>query len=163
MKSRPSVAVPPPSISSLPTDQMRIVPLVERPDLAEQVSVWGFGEWGHLNPGQTLDQRRARIQGKMNVDHVPIAFVAIGGVKAFNTYIVQGVDNPVVLHCYACIILPLAHNLSFPQQSGQGISSLGVELWPHLDVRTPSSLEGECVFHQRRTENMQEGSENEDQ
>jgi GNAT superfamily N-acetyltransferase len=57
---------------------MRVVPLVERPDLAEQVSVWGFGEWGHLNPGQTLDQRRARIQGKMNVDRVPIAFVALG-------------------------------------------------------------------------------------
>ncbi|WP_289296141.1 GNAT family N-acetyltransferase [uncultured Reyranella sp.] len=57
---------------------MRVVPLVERPDLAEQVSVWGFGEWGHLNPGQTLDQRRAKIQGKMNVDRVPIAFVALG-------------------------------------------------------------------------------------
>ena len=57
---------------------MRIVPLVERPDLAEQVSVWGFDEWGHLNPGQTLDQRRAEIQGKMNIDRVPIAFVALG-------------------------------------------------------------------------------------
>ncbi len=57
---------------------MRVVPLVELPDLAEQVSVWGFGEWGHLNPGQTLEQRRAQIQGKMNVDRVPIAFVALG-------------------------------------------------------------------------------------
>ena len=56
---------------------MRVVPLVERPDLAEQVSVWGFDEWGPLNPGQTLDQRRAQIQGKMNVDRVPIAFVAL--------------------------------------------------------------------------------------
>ena len=57
---------------------MRVVPLVELHDLAEQVSVWGFGEWGHLNPGQTLEQRRAQIQGKMNVDRVPIAFVALG-------------------------------------------------------------------------------------
>lgn len=56
---------------------MRIVPLVERPDLAEQVSVWGFDEWGHLSPGQTLDERRAKVQGKMNVDRVPIAFVAL--------------------------------------------------------------------------------------
>jgi predicted N-acetyltransferase YhbS len=56
---------------------MRVVPLVERPDLAEQVSVWGFGEWGHLNPGQTLDQRRAEIRGSLNVDRVPIAFVAL--------------------------------------------------------------------------------------
>ena len=56
---------------------MRIVPLVDRPDLAEQVSICGFDEWGHLNPGETLDQRRARIRGKMNVDRVPIAFVAL--------------------------------------------------------------------------------------
>ncbi len=60
---------------------MRIVPLVERPDLAEQVSVWGFGEWGHLNPGQTLDLRRAEIQASMNVDRVPIVFVAVDDGK----------------------------------------------------------------------------------
>lgn len=57
---------------------MRIVPLVERPDLAEQVAVWGFGEWGHLNPGQTLEQRGAQVRRKTNVDRVPIAFVALG-------------------------------------------------------------------------------------
>lgn len=57
---------------------MRVVTLVERPDLAEQVSVWGFDEWGHLNPGQTLDERRAEIQDAMNVDRMPIAFVALG-------------------------------------------------------------------------------------
>lgn len=56
---------------------MRVVPLVERPDLVEQVSVWGFAEWGHLNPDQTLEQRRARIRGKMNVDRVPVAFVVL--------------------------------------------------------------------------------------
>ena len=56
---------------------MRVVPLAERPDLAEQVSVWGFGEWGHLNPGQTLQQRRAEVQDSLNVDRVPIAFVAL--------------------------------------------------------------------------------------
>lgn len=56
---------------------MRIVPLVERPDLAEQVAVWGFDEWGHLNPGQTLERRRVQIEREMNVDRVPIAFVAL--------------------------------------------------------------------------------------
>ena len=56
---------------------MRVVPLVERPDLVEQVSAWGFAEWGHLNPGQTLEQRTVRVRGKMNVDRVPIAFVAL--------------------------------------------------------------------------------------
>lgn len=57
---------------------MRVVPLVERPDLAEQVAVWGFDEWGQLNPGQTLEQRRAQVRRKTNTDRVPIAFVALG-------------------------------------------------------------------------------------
>ncbi len=56
---------------------MKIVPLVERPDLAPQVAAWGFAEWGHLNPGETLAQRTARIRAKMNVDRVPVAFVAL--------------------------------------------------------------------------------------
>jgi predicted N-acetyltransferase YhbS len=56
---------------------MKIVPLVERPDLVAQVAAWGFAEWGHLNPGETLEQRVVRIQGKMNVDRVPVAFVAL--------------------------------------------------------------------------------------
>ena len=55
-----------------------ITPLVERPDLAAQVAAWGFAEWGHLNPGETLKQRVIRIQGKMNLDRVPVAFVALG-------------------------------------------------------------------------------------
>jgi predicted N-acetyltransferase YhbS len=58
---------------------VKVVPLVERPDLVEQVSAWGFAEWGHLSPGQTLEGRTARIRGKMNVDRVPIAFVALDG------------------------------------------------------------------------------------
>lgn len=55
-----------------------ISPIVERPDLVEQVAAWGFAEWGHLNPGETLAQRVIRIRGKMNTDRVPMAFVALG-------------------------------------------------------------------------------------
>lgn len=57
---------------------IRIVPLVERPDLVGQVAAWGYAEWGHLNPRETLDQRVIRIEGKMNLDRVPVAFAALG-------------------------------------------------------------------------------------
>ncbi len=43
---------------------MRSFPSSSAPILAEQVSVWGFDEWEHLNPGQTLDQRRAKIKAR---------------------------------------------------------------------------------------------------
>ena len=56
---------------------MQIVPLVERPELVDQVAAWGFAEWGHLNPGQTLQSRTARIRERMNIDRVPIVLVAL--------------------------------------------------------------------------------------
>ncbi len=55
---------------------MQIVPLVEHPELVDQVAAWGFAEWGHLNPGQTLQSRTARIRETMNMDRVPIVLVA---------------------------------------------------------------------------------------
>jgi GNAT superfamily N-acetyltransferase len=91
---------------------MRVVPLAERPDLAEQVSVWGFGEWGHLNPGQTLDQRRARIQGKMNVDRVPIAFVALGdddGIVGTASLIFDDLEGDPRNPWLASVYVPFEH------------------------------------------------------
>jgi predicted N-acetyltransferase YhbS len=55
---------------------LQIVPLVEHPELVDQVAAWGFAEWGHLNPGQTLQSRTARIRETMNIDRVPIVLVA---------------------------------------------------------------------------------------
>lgn len=42
-----------------------------------QVAAWGFAEWGHLSPGQTLQSRIVEIGQMMNVDHVPVALVAL--------------------------------------------------------------------------------------
>ena len=91
---------------------MRIVPLVERPDLAEQVSVWGFDEWGHLDPGQTLDQRRAKIRGKMNVDCIPIAFVALdedGGIVGTASLIFDDLEGDPRNPWLASVYVPAEH------------------------------------------------------
>jgi GNAT superfamily N-acetyltransferase len=61
---------------------LRIVPLVERPELVDQVAAWGFAEWGHLNPGQTLLSRTVEIREGMNVDRVPIVLVALDDAGA---------------------------------------------------------------------------------
>ena len=91
---------------------MRVVPLVERPTLAEQVSVWGFDEWGHLNPGQTLEERRARVQGKMNVDRVPIAFVALdddAGIVGTASLIFDDLEGDPRNPWLASVYVPPAH------------------------------------------------------
>jgi GNAT superfamily N-acetyltransferase len=55
---------------------LKIVPFVEHPELVDQVAAWGFAEWGHLNPGQTLQSRTAWIRETMNIDRIPIVLVA---------------------------------------------------------------------------------------
>ena len=56
---------------------MKIVPLVERPELVDQVAAWEFAEWGHLNPGQSLRSRMGWIHENMTVDRVPIVLIAL--------------------------------------------------------------------------------------
>ena len=91
---------------------MRIAPLVEHPDLAAQVAAWGFAEWGHLNPGQTLAQRTIRIQGKMNVDRVPIAFVALdddGGIVGTASLIFDDLEGDPRNPWLASVYVPPEH------------------------------------------------------
>jgi GNAT superfamily N-acetyltransferase len=56
---------------------LQIVPLAERPEFVDQVGAWGFAEWGHLDPGQTLQSRTAGLRAKMSAGPIPIAFVAL--------------------------------------------------------------------------------------
>lgn len=98
---------------------MKIVPLVERPDLADQVAAWGFAEWGHLNPGETLEQRRVRIRGKMNVDRVPVAFVALddaGGIVGTASLIFDDLEGDPRNPWLASVFVPAEHR-------GKGIAS----------------------------------------
>ena len=98
---------------------MKIVPLAERPDLADQVAAWGFAEWGHLNPGETLEQRQARIRGKMNVDRVPVAFVALdeaGGIAGTASLIFDDLEGDPRNPWLASVFVR-------PEQRGKGIAS----------------------------------------
>jgi predicted N-acetyltransferase YhbS len=98
---------------------VKIAPLVERPDLAEQVAAWGFAEWGHLNPGQTLAQRVTRIRGKMNVDRVPIAFVALdddGGIVGTASLIFDDLEGDPRNPWLASVYVP-------PEQRRKGVAS----------------------------------------
>lgn len=93
-----------------------IAPLVERPDLAAQVAAWGFAEWGHLNPGETLKQRVIRIEGKMNLDRVPVAFVALddsgagaGGIVGTASLIFDDLEGDPRNPWLASVFVPSEH------------------------------------------------------
>ena len=98
---------------------MKIVPLIERPDLVAQVAAWGFAEWGYLNPGQTLEKRTIQIRGKLNVDRVPIAFVALdndAGIVGTASLIFDDLEGDPRNPWLASVYVP-------PEQRKKGIAS----------------------------------------
>ena len=98
---------------------MKVVPLVERPDLVAQVAAWGFAEWGYLNPGQTLEKRTIQIRGKLNIDRVPIGFVALGdddGIVGTASLIFDDLEGDPRNPWLASVYVP-------PEQRKKGIAS----------------------------------------
>ena len=98
---------------------MQIVPLVEHPELVDQVAAWGFGEWGHLNPGQSLQSRTAEIHERMNIDRVPVVLVALddaGTLVGTASLLFDDLEGDPRNPWLASVFVPLA-------QRGKGIAS----------------------------------------
>jgi len=99
---------------------LKIVPLAEYPALTAIVAAWEFGEWGHLNPGETLAEREAWMrQETLNSDRAPLTFVALDDAgRAIGTAALLFDDlkgdprNPWL----ASVYVP-------PERRGQGIAS----------------------------------------
>ena len=60
---------------------MRIQPLCDRRELVAELARYHFKEWGPLRPGETLEQRTARLQAVCGRSGVPSAFVATEGSR----------------------------------------------------------------------------------
>jgi GNAT superfamily N-acetyltransferase len=98
---------------------LQIVPLVEHPELVDQVAAWGFAEWGHLNPGQTLQSRTAEIHERMNIDRVPVVLVALddaGTLVGTASLLFDDLEGDPRNPWLASVFVPLA-------QRGKGIAS----------------------------------------
>lgn len=54
---------------------MAIINLRDEPRHLQTLAEWHQGEWAHLNPGETLAMRIARMQHYLSVDLVPSTFV----------------------------------------------------------------------------------------
>jgi predicted N-acetyltransferase YhbS len=99
---------------------LKIVPLAGYPALTEIVAAWGFSEWGHLNPSETLAEREAWMRREtLNTDRAPLTFVALDdGDRAVGTAALLFDDlegdprNPWL----ASVYVP-------PERRGQGIAS----------------------------------------
>jgi GNAT superfamily N-acetyltransferase len=57
---------------------VRIENIAERPDLIDAVARWQFGEWGHMEPGDSLEERITYLGRQVaNPGRIPTTFVAL--------------------------------------------------------------------------------------
>ncbi|MDA2938541.1 GNAT family N-acetyltransferase [Acidobacteria bacterium AH-259-A15] len=56
---------------------LRIEYLADHPELLPQIARWQYGEWGHLNPGDSIERRIRTLQGHLNRDCIPMTLVAL--------------------------------------------------------------------------------------
>src|SRR6266404_6759824 len=56
---------------------MTIEYLADHPGALPTLAQWQHGEWGHLRPDDTVEKRRARLQGFSNRDRIPLTVVAL--------------------------------------------------------------------------------------
>jgi predicted N-acetyltransferase YhbS len=58
---------------------MKICPLAERPDLVPTVAEWLYLQFGHLNPGASLERSIARVKERLHTDGCPVTFISLDG------------------------------------------------------------------------------------
>jgi N-acetylglutamate synthase-like GNAT family acetyltransferase len=58
---------------------MTIEYLADHPSALPTLAEWQHREWGHLRAGDTIEKRRARLEGYSNRDRIPLTVVALEG------------------------------------------------------------------------------------
>jgi GNAT superfamily N-acetyltransferase len=55
---------------------IQILDLKDAPDHLATLALWHQKEWSYLNPGETIEQRMARMQPFLNDNFIPSTFIA---------------------------------------------------------------------------------------
>jgi hypothetical protein len=64
---------------------MIVCPLAEHPEFVTTVTGWLFSEFGHLNPGASLERSVRRVTGRLQTAGCPVALIALDNGKPTGT------------------------------------------------------------------------------
>lgn len=59
------------------TETVRVVRLIDVPELAPHCAAWLYEEWGYRKPDASLERSVEKFRRRSNSDRLPIAFVAV--------------------------------------------------------------------------------------
>lgn len=69
--------------------------LADRPGFVDLLAGWLHEQWGHLNPGSSVESRREELRAEMNRDRIPVTFVAHEDAKLFGSATLRESDLPI--------------------------------------------------------------------
>ncbi len=59
--------------------------LADHPEFVPQIATWYFNQWGHEEPGGSVERTCKRLKSKLNRDQAPIPIIALAGGKLLGT------------------------------------------------------------------------------
>jgi N-acetylglutamate synthase-like GNAT family acetyltransferase len=67
---------------------MYIDSLANHPDAVSTLARWHHEQWKHLSPGDSIEQRIARLQAHLDIESIPTTFVALSSQEKGATKVV---------------------------------------------------------------------------
>lgn len=64
---------------------MRIENIADYPDFIETVARWQWGEWGHLDPTDSLAARITSLSAQTDPNRIPTTYIALDGDEPLGT------------------------------------------------------------------------------
>ncbi len=98
---------------------MKIEYLADRSDYLETLARWHDEEWHHLNPGDTIEKRQARMRGHLAKRQIPTTFVAFEGDTLLGSACLLADD----MHQYRDLTPWLASVFVAAEHRGGGVGS----------------------------------------
>ncbi|MCF8496247.1 MAG: GNAT family N-acetyltransferase [Alphaproteobacteria bacterium] len=79
-----------------PMQDLSIIPLTARPDLADTCAAWSFGEWSCHQPGRTLEKtmERYRNTAAKETASLPKTWIGLAGDKIAGMISLKKEDHP---------------------------------------------------------------------
>lgn len=72
---------------------INIAYLRDYPQHLQLVAQWIFNEWGHYNPGSTLDKAISKLTDHLNKDSLPMTFIALENDQPVGTCSLRNNDG----------------------------------------------------------------------
>lgn len=93
--------------------------LANHPELVQTVAELGHHEFSYLNPNRTLESRIESVKKHLNVDELPITFVAFNKGKFIGTTSLRKID----IDTYDSVTPWLGSVIIIPEMRNQGFGS----------------------------------------